>query len=144
LKVLKYEPENELISRGLKQLGDDPWSFVRREMRDGMSVSGEVLRIEPNGIVVSIARGVEGFIPTSEIADRRAEEPPQIAEGQTVTAKVLEIRLRERSIILSLRQAVRDRERNETRDFMKKQRDDSGAPTLGDLFGDKLNRFRKE
>jgi len=144
LKVLKYEPENERISLGLKQLGDDPWSFVRREMRDGMLVNGEVLRIEPNGIVVQISRGVEGFIPASEIADRRAEEPPQIAEGQAITAKVLEIRLRERSIILSLRQAARDRERSETRDFMKKQRDDTAAPTLGDLFGDKLSRFKKD
>jgi len=144
LKVLKFEPENERISLGLKQLGDDPWAFVRRELRDGMLVEGEVLRVEANGITVRVARGVDGFIPGSEIADRRTEEPPQIAEGQTVKAKVLEIRLRERSIILSLRQAVRDRERNETRDFMTRQRSDSGVPTLGDLFGDKLSRFRKE
>lgn len=143
LKVLKFEPETERISLGLKQLGDDPWAFVRKELRDGMLVEGEVRRIEPNGIVVQIARGVEGFIPGSEIADRRTEEPPQIEEGQTVTAKILEIRLRERSIILSLRQAARDRERNETRDFMRKQREETAAPTLGDLFGDKLSRFRK-
>jgi len=144
LKVLKYEPETERISLGLKQLGDDPWAFVRRELRDGMLVDSEVLRVEPNGIAVRIARGVDGFIPSSEIANRRAEEQPQIAEGQTVTAKILEIRLRERSIILSLRQASRDRERNETRDFMKRQREDTAAPTLGDLFGDKLSRFRKD
>ncbi|MHB0939484.1 MAG: 30S ribosomal protein S1 [Armatimonadota bacterium] len=143
VKVLKFEPDTERISLGLKQLSDDPWAFVRRELRDGMSVEGEVLRVEPNGVVVRIARGVDGFIPSSEIADRRAEEQPHIEEGQKLTAKVLEIRLRERSIILSLRQAARDRERNETRDFMKKQRDDSAAPTLGDLFGDKLSRFKK-
>lgn len=143
VKVLKLELESERISLGLKQLSDDPWAFVRRELRDGMSVEGEVLRIEPNGVVVRIARGVDAFIPSSEIADRRSEEPPHFEEGQKLTAKVLEIRLRERSIILSLRQANRDRERNETRDFMKKQRDDTAAPTLGDLFGDKLSRFRK-
>jgi 4-hydroxy-3-methylbut-2-enyl diphosphate reductase len=144
LKVLKFEPETERISLGLKQFEDDPWTYVRREMREGSLVEVSVLRVEQAGVVVKIAKGVEGFIPGSELVDRRSgEEQPTIEEGQTLTVKVLEIKLRERSITLSLRRASQDRERNEAREYMKRQRDETAAPTLGDLFGDKLSRFRK-
>lgn len=145
LKVLKFEPETERISLGLKQFEEDPWNFVRHQLREGVLGEVEVVRVETAGIVVKIAKGVEGFIPSSEIVDRRSgETPPEFTEGQTLTAKILEINQRERSIILSIRRAAQDRERNETREYMKQQREETAAPTLGDLFGDKLKRFRKE
>ena len=145
LKVLKVERENERISLGLKQLGDDPWAVVRNELREGHLLDVEVLRLEPDGIVVKLFPGVEGFIPASEVADRRGgETAPDIQPGQTLNVKVLEIRLRERSIFLSLRQAARDRERHETRDYMRRQREDLAAPTLGDLFGDVFSKLKKK
>ena len=146
VKVLKIERGGERISLGLKQLQEDPWSFVRRELRDGLLIEVDVARIDTAGIVVKIAPGVEGFIPNNEIVDRRSgEAQPHCEEGQRITVKILEIRQRERSIIMSLRRAAQDRERNETREFMKRQQDDTAtaAPTLGDLFGDKLSRFKK-
>ena len=91
--------------------------------------------------------GVEGFIPTSEISPRRNSDEPAITleVGQTVSAKVLEMRNRERSVILSVRQAARERERTETRDYMKKQqRSDDGPPTLGDLFSDVFSKLKKK
>jgi len=143
--VLKIEREGERISLGLKQLQEDPWSAVRNEIREGNLIEVTIDRVEQDGAVAKIMKGVEGFIPTSEISGRRNEEPVAPPEaGQTVTVKVLEVRFRERSIILSLRQAVRDRERSEVRDYMKKQQHvDDGPPTLGDLFGDVFSKLKK-
>ena len=145
--VLKIERGGERISLGLKQLEEDPWSIVR-EFREGQMMEVEVTIVEAGGVVVKIAPGVEGLIPMSEIAGRprRGEEEtpvpvPQV--GEKISAKILEIYPRDRRIILSLRQAVRDREKTEIRDYMQKQRAELAPPTLGDLFGDTFNKLKK-
>jgi len=146
--VLKIERGGERISLGLKQLEEDPWSIVR-QFREGHLVEVEVTAVESDGVVAMIAKGVEGFMPMSEIAGRprRGEEEipipvPQV--GDKVNVKILEIRQRERSIILSLRQAMRDREKTEIHEYMKKQREELAPPTLGDLFGDVFNKLQKK
>jgi len=143
--VLKIERDGERISLGLKQLEEDPWTMVRREFREGHLLEVEVLRVEPAGVAVKVAKGVDGFIPASEIADRRqAEETaPALEPGQKVSVKILEIRQRERSIVMSIRQAARERERSETRDYLKRQREETAAPTLGDLFSDVFDKLKK-
>lgn len=148
LLVLRIERDGERISLGLKQLQEDPWNEVRRTIREGDVVEVCIERVEQAGAMGKIQPlAVEAFIPTSEIAPRRGgdEAPIAVEAGQTVSAKVLEVRNRERSIILSLRQAVRERERTEIRDYMKKQqRTDDGPPTLGDLFSDVFSKLKKK
>lgn len=143
--VLKIERDGERISLGLKQLEEDPWNAVRNELREGKMVEVEVLSVEQAGVVAKVAKGVEGFIPLSEITDRRGSEQPTptLEPGQRLQVKILEVRYRERSIVLSLRQATRDRERNEVRDFMTRQRNDDVSPTLGDLFSDVFSKLKK-
>ena len=148
--VLRIERDGERISLGLKQLGDDPWDIVRKEFREGAMVEVEVTRSESAGVVVRVAAGVEGFIPMSEIVgrQRRGEDAqptipvPQV--GEKITAKILEIRLRDRRMVLSLLKATRDRERAEISTYMNKQREEMAPPTLGDLFGDVFSKLQKK
>ena len=121
---------------------------MRNDIREGNLVECEITAIEDQGMVVKLAEGVEGFIPGSEIA----EPPPGRRVRHAFRGGPEAYRedpgspfLRDRSIILSIRQAKRDQERSETRDFMKKQQQSSSTatPTLGDLFGDKLSRVQE-
>ena len=146
LLVLRIERDGERISLGLKQLQEDPWNAVRHAIHEGDLVEVTILRVEQAGAVVHVMDGAEGFIPSSEISPRRGsdEAPITLEAGQTVSAKVLEVRNRERSIILSVRQAARERERSDVRDYMKKQqRPNDGPPTLGDLFSDVFSKLKK-
>ncbi len=145
VKVLKIENEGERISLGLKQLTDDPWNNARRELREGLLIEVEITRVTPQGAFAKVMDGVEGLIPEEEMPRRReGDATPQVEPGQKLTVKIIEFRQRGR-MALSLKQAVRDKERTEVRDYMKKQRDDSNAtPTLGDLFGDVFSKLKKE
>lgn len=149
LLVLRIERDGERISLGLKQLQEDPWTAVRHAVREGSLMEVTVVRVEQAGAVVHVMDNAEGFIPSNEISPRRGsdEAPITLEAGQTVTAKVLEIRNRERSIILSVRQAVREQERGTVRDYMKKQEKDErvvdGPLTLGVLFSDVFSKLKK-
>jgi ribosomal protein S1 len=147
VKVLRIENDGARISLGLKQLQEDPWNAARRELREDTLMEVTIDSVNPNGAVVKVMRGVEGFIPIKEFPSRHGDEgadaPTNVEAGQTVTVKVLEVRPRERRLLLSIRQAARERERQETRDFMKRQRTEENAtPTLGDLFGDVFSKLK--
>ena len=143
VKVLKIERDGERISLGLKQLTDDPWTIARREIKIGQLVDVTVLRVEAPGVVVKVMDGVEGFIPLKDLSEKRIESTAGVVEvGQVVTAKVTDMRLRDRRMTLSIRDALRDSERSELRQYMTKQREEISTPTLGDLFGDVLSRIK--
>ena len=143
VKILKIEKDGERISLGLKQLTDDPWTIARREISIGQLVDVTVLRVEPAGAVVKVLNGVEGFIPLKDLSEKRIETTAGVVEvGQQVTAKVTDFRIRDRRMTLSIRDALRENERSELRQYMTKQREEIATPTLGDLFGDVLNKLK--
>jgi ribosomal protein S1 len=147
LKVLKIEQKKDdaRISLGLKQLTDDPWIIARNEYGEGAIVEVEIIRMATLGAVVKLMKGVEGLIPNEELYEHRnVTEEDRVQVGQKLNAKIIEFRVREHKLTLSVRTAIRDKERGQVRDFMKEQKSADTTPTLGDLFGDVLNKFKKE
>lgn len=145
VKVLKIEENGKRISLGLKQLSDDPWTIARRDLKVYDLIEVTVLRLEPFGAIVKLMDGVEGVIPNRELSEKRIESPEGVVEvGQTLTAKLTEMRLRERRITLSVREALREGERQELRQYMTKQKAEYATPTLGDLFGDVFSKLKKD
>ncbi|HEY3377092.1 MAG TPA: S1 RNA-binding domain-containing protein [Armatimonadota bacterium] len=145
VKVLKIERDGERISLGLKQLTDDPWTIARNDIKVGQVLEVEIIRLEKFGAIVKVLDGVEGVIPNRELSEKRIETPEGVVEvGQTVTAKLIEFRQRERRITLSIREAARASERQELHQFMTKQKEEYSTPTLGDLFGDVFSKFKKD
>ena len=144
VKILKIENGGERISLGMKQLQDDPWTIARRELALNALTEVTVVRVESFGAVVKVRDGVEGVIPLKELSEKRIETASGVVEvGQVLVAKIIEFRQRERRMTLSIREAARESERQEMRQFMTKQKADTFAtPTLGDLFGDVLSRFK--
>ena len=106
VKVLKYDPEKEKISLGLKQCQPDPWLSVPQTYQNGMRVSGKVVSLVEYGAFIALEDGVEGLVHVSEMSwTRRVRHPSEIIKvGDSVDAVVLGVDTTNRRISLGLKQ----------------------------------------
>jgi small subunit ribosomal protein S1 len=104
--VLKYDPERERVSLGMKQIMPDPWSTVGERLPVGMRIKGKVVSLTDYGAFVEIERGLEGLIHVSEMSwTKRVTHPSKVLEpGQEVEVQVLDIDATNRRISLGLKQ----------------------------------------
>ncbi len=107
VKVLKYDPDRERVSLGLKQNSDDPWLSVEARYRPGQSVAGKVVSLTDYGAFIELEEGVEGLVHVSEMSwTKRVKHPSQlVAIGDDVEAVVLEVDSRSKRISLGMKQA---------------------------------------
>jgi small subunit ribosomal protein S1 len=110
VKVLKYDPEKQRISLGLKQLCPDPWEQVPATYRVGSRVKGRVVGVVDYGVFVELEPGVEGLVHISEMSwSRRLKHPSKLLKaGDEVEAAVLEVNAAQRRISLSLKHTLPD------------------------------------
>ncbi|HXJ94502.1 MAG TPA: 30S ribosomal protein S1 [Terriglobia bacterium] len=110
VKVLKYDPEKDRISLGLKQLVPDPWERVAISYKPGDHLKGRVVSLTDYGAFCEIEPGIEGLIHVSEMTwSRRHKHPSKfVSVGDTVEVSVLEVNSGQRRISLSLRQTLGD------------------------------------
>ncbi len=136
--VLRYDREQNRISLGLKQILPDPWEEVPKHYKVGDVVTGTVTRVVPFGAFIRLESGIEGIIPNAELPGERGKRATDLlAAGQKVEAKIVNIRSSERRMTLSLRQFEQAKERQQLKDYMDRQEDESRV-TIGDLFGSML------
>jgi len=104
--VLKYDPANERVSLGHKQLVPDPWSNVLERYPVGARVSGKVVSLTDYGAFIELEAGVEGLIHVSEMSwSKRVKHPSKILNvGDAVEAMVLGVDPGARRISLGLKQ----------------------------------------
>jgi small subunit ribosomal protein S1 len=159
--VLKVDPANERISLSIKATQPGPWQSLAGKVNVGDVIEGTVKRLVTFGAFVEVAPGVEGLVHISQISHSHIGTPHEVLnEGQEVQVKVLDINTDEKRISLSIkdtqeapvREPRPERERGE-RGHHRSGRDTSNAEfappsqslnlTLGERFGDKLNKFKK-
>jgi 4-hydroxy-3-methylbut-2-enyl diphosphate reductase len=138
--ILKLNLEAGRVSLGLRQILPDPWVEIAGKYRVGQLVSGAVSRLVPFGAFVQLEGGIEAIIPNTELSQRRVKRPEDVVSvGETVEAKVIDIRPEERRMTLSVRQIHEDRERREYDSYQASR--SNGNLTLGDLVGEKLQEL---
>ena len=136
--IIGIDREKDRISLSRRECLPDPWNEAGQKLRPGTVVKARITRLAKNGAFAAVeGLDVEGFIPISELADRRISEPGEVIQAdQEVDLKVISLRPQERRMTLSLAEAVQEKERQEYREYMQGQ--DAAKPTLGDQFGDLL------
>jgi small subunit ribosomal protein S1 len=109
-KVLKFDAEKERVSLSLKHLHPDPWENIAQRYHEGDRVRGRVVSITDYGAFAEIEPGVEGLVHVSAMTwSKRLKHPSKyVAAGQEIEAAVLNIRLEERRISLSLKHLAPD------------------------------------
>jgi len=110
VKVLKYNPETERVSLGLKQTQEDPWSHAEEAYPVGKRVRGKVMSLTDYGAFVELEPGVEGLIHVSEMSwTKKVKHPSKMLEiGQELECQVLEVDSRAKRISLGLKQLEPD------------------------------------
>jgi len=110
VKVLKYNPETERVSLGLKQTQEDPWNHVDEAYPLGKRVRGKVMSLTEYGAFVELEPGVEGLIHVSEMSwTKKVKHPSKMMEiGSELECQVLEVDARSKRISLGLKQLEPD------------------------------------
>jgi small subunit ribosomal protein S1 len=104
VKVLDIDRDRQRISLGLKQTQSDPWQQVLDSYQEGDVVEGRVTKVVTFGAFVEILPGVEGLVHISELAAHHVENPREIvAQGETVSVKIIEVDAERRRLSLSLK-----------------------------------------
>jgi small subunit ribosomal protein S1 len=106
--VLKFDPERERISLGMKQLTPDPWHTVAEKYPIGYRVQGKVISLMDYGAFVELESGIEGLIHISEMSwTRKISHPSKVLQvGQSVEVVVLNVDPGHRRISLGLKQVM--------------------------------------
>jgi small subunit ribosomal protein S1 len=75
LKVLKIDKEIHLIFLSRKRTLPNPWDEVDKFYQIGSTVKGKVTKIRDFGAFIKLDKGIEGFVPVSEIDWNRIKHP---------------------------------------------------------------------
>ena len=106
VKVLKFDPESERVSLGLKQIQPDPWIDASMRYSIGKRINGKVVSLAEYGAFVELEPGIEGLIHVSEMSwTKRIKHPSKVVTvGDEVESVVLAVDERERKISLGMKQ----------------------------------------
>lgn len=82
----------------------EPLAMEWREIKPGMTVKGQIVRLETFGAFVEIGAERPGLIHISELSHSYVRTPGEVVrEGDEVEAKVLEVNRRKKQIKLSIK-----------------------------------------
>ncbi len=133
-KVLTVDQENEKFTLGIKQLAEDPWSYVPDRYPVGSLVEGLITNMTDFGVFVEVEEGIEGLVHVSEISNKKIKTPSELfKEGVTIQAKVIHVSAEERRLGLSIKQLKEDEERKKPKEF-RSGTGETGGQNLGDLL----------
>ena len=104
--VLKYFPEDQKVSLGLKQKAQNPWEMVEDKFAVGTKITGKIVSLTDYGAFIEIEPGVEGLIHVSEMSwTKRVRHPSKVVElGQMVEAIVKDLDVERKRISLSIKE----------------------------------------
>jgi small subunit ribosomal protein S1 len=110
VQVIRFNPDTQRISLGMKQLEADPWEGVAAKYPPGAKYSGRVTNITDYGAFVELEPGVEGLVHVSEMSWTKKNVHPGkiVATSQEVEVMVLDVDSGKRRISLGLKQVQRN------------------------------------
>src|SRR6056297_83765 len=150
VKILNIDSERQRMSLGYKQL-NDPWLGIEDRYSKGQDLPVKVVRLADFGAFVEIEEGIEGLIHISQLSTKRVETPGEVlTQGQSITARVIEINPAERKMRLSISAIEGEGERKKRNEEKKKREveakkrqaevQEENNITIGDVFKDVLNQ----
>ncbi|CAA7611855.1 30S ribosomal protein S1 [Magnetospirillum sp. UT-4] len=108
VQVIRFNPETQRISLGIKQLDADPWEGVEAKYPVQAKFVGRVTNITDYGAFVELEPGVEGLVHVSEMSWTKKNVHPGkiVSTSQEVEVMVLDVDPQKRRISLGLKQCL--------------------------------------
>lgn len=106
--ILGIDAAQRRISLGHKQVTINPWEELSDEYRVGQETEGKVVRIIDKGVIVELPHGVDGFVPTSQLAFAPVKNIANYFRvGDSLPLKVIEFDKDAKKIVLSVVEALK-------------------------------------
>ena len=106
VQIIKFNPDTQRISLGMKQLEVDPWKDVEKRFPVGKKVTGHVTNITDYGAFVELDQGIEGLVHVSEMSWTKKNIHPSkiVSTSQEVEVVVLDVDASKRRISLGIKE----------------------------------------
>ena len=106
VKILKFDQEKNRVSLGVKQLTEDPWGLVSKEIKIDDVLQATVVSLTDYGAFMRLREGVEGLVHISEMNwGKKVKHPSQLLKtGEEISVKVLGMDQENHRISLSIKQ----------------------------------------
>jgi small subunit ribosomal protein S1 len=137
--VLAIDTERERISLGIKQMDGDPFTNYIATHEKNSVVQGSVKSVDAKGAVIALEGDVEGYLRVSEVSRERIEDlTHHLKESDAVTAMIINIDRKNRSINLSVKAKDMAEEQGAMQKLQSESAASSGSTSLGALLKAKL------
>ena len=134
--VIDVDKDSQRIGLALKDINNDPWEAVAKEINVDDIITGKVVRIIDRGAFVEIKEGVEAFLPISHLKEERVANVSSVVNpGDEVTVRVLTLDPSHKRMSVSIKDVNKEPEEDYS-EFLN-QGEELGS-TIGDLLKGKL------
>ncbi len=124
--ILGVDVERQRISLGIKQLSSDPFELFLDGVKRGGLVKGKVVEVNSGAAMVELADGVQARLALREVP----RENDALKVGDEIEAKVIDANRKRRQVELSIRQLLRDEEREAMRNYAQEVKNDETPSAL--------------
>ena len=124
--ILGVDVERQRISLGIKQLSSDPFELFLDGVKRGGVVKGKVVEINAGAAMVELADGVQARLALREVP----RENDALKVGDEVEAKVIDSNRKRRQVEISVRQLLRDEERDAMKNYAQDVKNDATPSAL--------------
>lgn len=143
--ILGIDPERERISLGIKQLIADPFVIYIEQHSKGDIVTGKVVEVRPKIALVELAPEVVGNLRISEVSSQRIDDlKDELEVDAAITAKIINVDKRNRTISLSIKANEMQAEADTLRKYSRENQEASTKATLGDIFKEKMGQKKDQ
>jgi small subunit ribosomal protein S1 len=119
---------------------EDPFESGAKSMKKGDTVTCTVSSVSDNGIEVTVAGDLKGFIRRADLSRERSEQrPDRFAVGDRLDARISNISRKDHKLTLS----IKAHEVAEEKQVMKEYGSSDSGASLGDILGAVINRKAK-
>ncbi|WP_297132443.1 30S ribosomal protein S1 [Terrisporobacter sp.] len=135
--VLEVNKETQRIGLALKDINNDPWDLIAKEVNVDDVITGKVVRLIDRGAFVEIKEGVEAFLPISHLSENRVANVSSVVNpGDEITVRVLTFDPSHKRMSVSIKDVNKEPEEDYS-EFLNTE-EELGS-TIGDLLKGKLN-----
>lgn len=132
--ILGIDAAQRRISLGHKQVTPNPWEEFTDEYRVGQETEGKIVRIIDKGVVVELPHGVDGFVPTSQLAFAPVKNiASYFRVGDNLPLKVIEFDKEAKKIVLSVVEALKAKGQEAQEDYYRLHPVPQSAPAGMDI-----------
>ena len=105
VKILSIDAEKYNIALGLKQTQPHPWDVAKTKYKEGDTVVGQVVDVQPYGAFLQIFSGFEGLVHNNEISSvKTITDAKDFFElEETYEAKIIKLDFENKIMSLSIK-----------------------------------------